>query len=48
MNPALIARIKEQEVWTFQEVLGLAADFNLKPRFVIVTILAQGKDYIDG
>lgn len=48
MHPNLIARINEQENWTFQEVLGLAADFNLKPRFVIAFILANGKNYLDG
>ena len=48
MNPELISKINEQEAWTFQEVLGLAADFNLKPRFVIAFILANGKIYIDG
>lgn len=48
MNPNLVARVNEQEDWTFQEVLGLAADFNLKPRFVIAVILANGKNYIDG
>ncbi|MEE2785123.1 MAG: hypothetical protein VYE04_17295 [Pseudomonadota bacterium] len=48
INPELVRKINEQEAWTFQEVLGLAADFNMKPRFVIAFILANGKNYIDG
>lgn len=48
MNSNLVARVNEQDDWTFQEVLGLAADFNLKPRFIIAVILANGKNYIDG
>ena len=48
MNDELDRRIREQEVWTFKECLGLAAEFNLKTRFVIVAVLAAGKDYVDG
>jgi hypothetical protein len=48
VNQDLQARIAEQEVWTFKECLGLGALFNVKPRFVIAMVLAQGKDYVDG
>ncbi len=41
-------RIQEKEVWTFKDCLGLASDLNMKPRFVIATLLARGKQYVDG
>ncbi len=41
-------RIDQQEVWTFRECLGLAAEFNLKVRVVVLTVLARGKQYVDG
>ena len=48
MNDELEKRIQEQDDWTFKECLGLAAEFNLKTRAVILTVLANGKNYIDG
>jgi len=48
MNEELKKRISEQDTWTFKECLGLAAEFNLKTRYVIVMVLAQGKNYADG
>ena len=47
MNPELIKRINAREVWTFQDCLGLGAEFNVKPRFVITLVLAQGKQYYE-
>ena len=48
MNDELERRILEKEVWTFKECLGLAADLNIKTRFVVAAVLAAGKDYVDG
>jgi len=48
MNEELNKRIDQQETWTFKECLGLAAEFNMKTRFVIVAVLARGKNYVDG
>lgn len=47
MNTELERIIDGQEVWTFKECLGLANDFGLKVRFVIATVYARGKRYID-
>ena len=48
MNQELLQRIDAQDTWTFKECLGLAAEFNMKTRFVIVTVLSRGKNYVDG
>ena len=47
MQEELEERIRGQEVWTFKECVGLAAEYNLKTRFVIAMVLATGKDYVD-
>lgn len=47
MNPELVARIAAKDTWTFRECVGLASEFNLKPRYVIAFLLSQGKTYID-
>ncbi|MDG2072639.1 MAG: hypothetical protein P8J55_13170 [Pseudomonadales bacterium] len=36
-----------KNAWTFKECLGLAAEFNVKTRMVILLVLAQGKTYTD-
>lgn len=41
-------RIEEQEVWTFEDCLGLASEFNMKPRMIIAMVMAAGKQYRDG
>lgn len=43
----LVERIAEQDEWTFDECLGLAAEFNVKVRFVIAMVFSQGKSYLD-
>ena len=48
MNPKLLERIRSQDAWTFRECLGLASEFNLKTRMVIIMVMAQGKIYVDG
>ncbi len=48
MNDELEKRIREQEEWTFKDCLGLAAEFNIKTRVVVLMVLASGKSYIDG
>ena len=40
-------RIAAKESWTFKECLGLAAEFSVKTRMVIIMVLAQGKNYVD-
>lgn len=40
-------RIGTQESWTFKECLGLADEFSVKTRMVILTVFAQGKTYVD-
>ena len=45
MSQTLEERIDAQEQWTFRECLGLAAEFNVKTRMVVVTVLARGKGY---
>ena len=47
MDPKLKARIEEKEDWTFRECVGLASEFNLKPRYIIGFVLSLGKNYID-
>lgn len=46
-NPAqsLEERIDAQEQWTFRECVGLASDFQVRTRMVVVTVLARGKSY---
>jgi hypothetical protein len=48
MEFTLEERIDQQDTWTFRECLGLAAQFNVKVRVVVVTVLARGKNYVDG
>ncbi|MDG2070602.1 MAG: hypothetical protein P8J55_02470 [Pseudomonadales bacterium] len=40
-------RIATQESWTFKECLGLADEFGVKTRMVILTVFCQGKNYVD-
>lgn len=47
MNKLLEDRILSQASWTFRECVGLASEFNLKPRYVIGFVLALGREYID-
>lgn len=47
-GPTLEERIDQKDTWTFRECLGLAAEFNVKVRIVVVTVLARGKNYVDG
>ncbi len=44
---SLPERIAEQDEWTFDECLGLAAEFNVKVRFVIAMVFSQGRSYLD-
>lgn len=48
MDSKLIERINSQADWTFLECQGLAAEFSLKTRYVIVAVIAEGRTYIDG
>ena len=48
MEPTLEERIDQKDTWTFRECLGLASEFNVKVRMVVVTVLARGKNYVDG
>jgi hypothetical protein len=48
MQITLEERIDQQATWTFRECLGLAVEFNVKVRMVVVTVLARGKNYVDG
>ena len=48
MNLTLEQRIDQKDTWTFRECLGLASEFNVKVRMVVVTVLARGKNYVDG
>ncbi len=45
---SLEERIDQQDTWTFAECLGLAAEFGIKVRVVVVTVMARGKVYKDG
>lgn len=47
MTQSLEERIDAQEQWTFRECLGLAADFDVRTRMVVVTVLARGKRYVE-
>ncbi len=38
-------RIDAQEQWTFRECVGLASEFQVRTRMVVVTVLARGKSY---
>lgn len=38
-------RIDAQEQWTFRECVGLASEFQVRTRMVVVTVLARGKGY---
>jgi len=40
-------RIAAKDAWTFKECLGLAVEFSVKTRMVILLVLAQGKTYTD-
>ena len=40
-------RIDEQDIWTFAECLGLAADYGTKVRMVIASVYARGKTYVE-
>lgn len=48
MSQTLEERIAEKEEWTFQDCLGLATEFNLKPRAIVAMVFEQGKSYVDG
>lgn len=48
MKATLEECIDRQQSWTFAECLGLASEFNIKVRVVVVTVLARGKNYVDG
>ncbi len=48
MADTLENRIETQEEWTFTEVLGLSAEFGIKPRMIISMMFASGKRYVDG
>lgn len=47
MTQSLEQRIDAQEQWTFRECLGLAAEFDVKTRMVVVMVLARGKSYVE-
>ena len=40
-------RIADKETWTFRECVGLAAEFNVKTRMVVLMVHQLGKTYID-
>ncbi|MBM4206121.1 MAG: hypothetical protein FJ194_18560 [Gammaproteobacteria bacterium] len=48
MNPELKSQIESQAIWTFPECIALAAEFGLKPRFVVAMIMMLGRTYQDG
>ena len=48
MEFTLEERIDQKDTWTFRECLGLATEFNVKVREVVVKVLARGKNYVDG
>ena len=43
----LAERIDEQDVWTFSDCLGLAAEYDTKVRMVIVSVYSRGKTYVE-
>lgn len=47
MTQTLEERIDAQDRWTFRECVGLASEFGLRTRMVVVTVLARGKDYVE-
>ena len=47
MEKTLEQRIDEQDVWTFAECTGLAADYGTKVRMVIASVYARGKTYVE-
>lgn len=46
-KPSLRERIRQQESWTFSEVLGLSGDYDMKVRMVIAVVYAEGKTYVE-
>ena len=47
MNPEVVKRIEAQERWTFQDCVGLASEFGIKTRAVIVAVMMYGKTYVE-
>ena len=47
MNPKIVERIRSREVWTFQDCVGLGAEFSVKTRVIIAMVHAEGKTYQD-
>jgi len=47
MKPELEKRIAEKDDWTFDECVGLAQEFGMKTRAVIVYIMMVGKNYVE-
>ena len=47
MNPEVVKRIEAQERWTFPECVGLASEFGMKTRAVIVAVMMYGKTYVE-
>ena len=48
MELTIEERIDQQDSWSFRQCLGLASDFDVKVRMVVVMVLARGKNYVDG
>ena len=48
MKLTLDQRIDQKDTWTFRECVGLASEFNVKVRVVVVNVFARGKNYVDG
>ena len=48
MKLTLEERIDQKDTWTFRECLGRAAEVKVKVRMVVVTVVARGKNYVDG
>ena len=40
-------RIASKDIWTFKECVGLAAEFNVKTRMIILLVHELGKTYLD-
>ena len=40
-------RIASKDVWTYNECEGLAAEFNVKTRMIILMVHELGKTYVD-
>lgn len=47
MNQTIAQRIAAQETWTFAECVGLADEFGMKVRMVVLLVLSQGKTYLE-